>query len=114
MAVSTLPGGTTGPPRSMASPMSTTDASAPASATGPEVIADVVKRLPNGPGVYRMMDAKGTVLYVGKARNLKKRVANYTRISQTARIARAVQLTAAMEFVSTRTETEALLLEANL
>jgi excinuclease ABC subunit C len=82
--------------------------------TGPEVIADAVKRLPNGPGVYRMIDAKGTVLYVGKARSLKKRVANYTRISQTARIARAVQLTASMEFVSTRTEVEALLLEANL
>ena len=61
-----------------------------------------------------MIDAKGTVLYVGKARNLKKRVANYTRISQTARIARVIQSTAAMEFVSTRTETEALLLEANL
>ena len=73
-----------------------------------------MKRLPNGPGVYRMIDAKGTVLYVGKARSLKKRVANYTRISQTARIARAVHLTATMEFVSTRTETEALLLEANL
>src|SRR4051794_24814788 len=82
--------------------------------SGPDVIADAVKRLPNGPGVYRMIDAKGTVLYVGKARSLKKRVANYTRVSQTARIARAVQLTASMEFVSTRTETEALLLEANL
>ncbi len=82
--------------------------------TGPEVIAEAVKRLPNGPGVYRMIDAKGTVLYVGKARSLKKRVANYTRISQVARIARAIQQTAAMEFVSTRTETEALLLEANL
>src|SRR5262249_45492904 len=82
--------------------------------TGPEVIAEAVKKLPNAPGVYRMTAAKGTVLYVGKARSLKKRVANYTRISQTARIARAVQLTAAMEFVSTRTETEALLLEANL
>ncbi len=82
--------------------------------SGPEVIADIVTRLPNGPGVYRMIDAKGTVLYVGKARNLKKRVQNYTRASQPARIARAVQATASMEFVSTRTETEALLLEANL
>ncbi len=83
-------------------------------ARGVDVIADNVKRLPNGPGVYRMIDAKGTVLYVGKARNLKKRVANYTRVSQEARIARMIQATAAMEFVSTRTETEALLLEANL
>src|SRR5262245_23461769 len=82
--------------------------------SGPDVIAEAVKRLPNGPGVYRMIDAKGTVLYVGKARSLKKRVANYTRIAQTARIGRAIQLTTAMEFVSTRTETEALLLEANL
>src|SRR3972149_2237076 len=82
--------------------------------TGPEVIADIAKRLPNGPGVYSMVDAKGTVLYVGKARNLKKRVQNYPRVSQPGRIARVIQTTAAMEFVSTRTETEALLLEANL
>jgi excinuclease ABC subunit C len=94
--------------------MTTTSDNRPPAALGPDVIADATKRLPNGPGVYRMIDAKGTVLYVGKARNLKKRVANYTRISQTARVARAIQLTAAMEFVSTRTETEALLLEANL
>ena len=82
---------------------------------GPEVIADIVKRLPNGPGVYRMLDAKGTVLYVGKARNLKKRVSSYARpTGQSGRIHRVIQATAAMEFVSTRTETEALLLEANL
>ena len=84
-------------------------------ATGTEVIAGIVKRLPNGPGVYRMIDAKGTVLYVGKARSLKKRVQSYTRLAnQSGRIARAIQATASMEFVSTRTETEALLLEANL
>src|SRR5882724_8568308 len=83
--------------------------------SGPEVIAEAVKRLPNGPGVYRMIDAKGTVLYVGKARSLKKRVQSYTRLAnQSGRIARAIQATATMEFVSTRTETEALLLEANL
>jgi len=93
------------------------EAPPPASAPtvrGVDVIADVVRRLPGGPGVYRMIDGKGTVLYVGKARNLKKRVQNYTRVSQEARIARMIQSTAAMEFVSTRTETEALLLEANL
>jgi excinuclease ABC subunit C len=82
---------------------------------GAEVIADLVKRLPNGPGVYRMMDSKGTVLYVGKARSLRKRVQSYTRVAgQSGRIARVIEATAAMEFVSTRTETEALLLEANL
>ncbi|MEO8667424.1 MAG: excinuclease ABC subunit UvrC [Bauldia sp.] len=83
--------------------------------SGAEVIADLVKRLPNGPGVYRMIDAKGVVLYVGKARSLKKRVQSYTRIAgQSGRIARVIEATASMEFVSTRTETEALLLEANL
>src|SRR5690242_5080555 len=82
--------------------------------TGVAVIADIVKRLPNGPGVYRMIDAKGTVLYVGKARSLKRRVSNYTRPGQSGRLTRMIQATASMEFVSTRTETEALLLEANL
>ncbi len=82
---------------------------------GPEVIADAVKRLPNGPGVYRMIDARGAVLYVGKARSLKKRVQNYTRpVGLPLRIQRVIMATAAMEFVSTRSETEALLLEANL
>ncbi|NLH80789.1 MAG: excinuclease ABC subunit UvrC, partial [Phyllobacteriaceae bacterium] len=82
---------------------------------GAEVIADEVKRLPNAPGVYRMLDGDGAVLYVGKARNLKKRVVNYTRgQGLTARILRMVRETRAMEFVQTRTETEALLLEANL
>ena len=82
---------------------------------GREVIAGLIKRLPNGPGVYRMVDQKGTVLYVGKARNLKKRVQSYARRDgQSGRIARVIAATATMEFVSTRTETEALLLEANL
>jgi excinuclease ABC subunit C len=89
-------------------------ASAEKTPTGASVIADIVKRLPNGPGVYRMIDAKGTVLYVGKARSLKRRVANYTRPGQSGRLTRMIQATASMEFVSTRTETEALLLEANL
>jgi excinuclease ABC subunit C len=83
--------------------------------SGVSVIAGIVKRLPNGPGVYRMIDAKGAVLYVGKARSLKKRVQNYTRVAgQSNRLMRMVQQTASMEFVSTKTETEALLLEANL
>ena len=83
--------------------------------SGPEIIRDLVKRLPGKPGVYRMVDAKGDVIYVGKARNLKNRVANYTRIGgHTNRIAAMISLTATMEFVTTATEAEALLLEANL
>ncbi|MEJ1160738.1 excinuclease ABC subunit UvrC [Prosthecomicrobium sp. N25] len=82
---------------------------------GADIIADVVKRLPNAPGVYRMVDQKGDVLYVGKARNLKKRVGNYARgAGLSSRILRMIRETRAMEFVQTRTETEALLLEANL
>lgn len=82
---------------------------------GASVIADFVTRLPNAPGVYRMYDRSGNVLYVGKARNLKKRVTSYTRVGvQSNRIIRMIQQTATMEFVTTRTETEALLLEANL
>nr|WP_246637972.1 excinuclease ABC subunit UvrC [Nitratireductor kimnyeongensis] len=82
---------------------------------GIEVIQSAVKRLPNAPGVYRMMNADGDVLYVGKARSLKKRVTNYAQgRGHTNRIGRMVRETASMEFVVTRTETEALLLEANL
>ncbi|WP_321339045.1 excinuclease ABC subunit UvrC [Breoghania sp.] len=82
---------------------------------GVEVIAAFVRQLPNAPGVYRMIGADGDVLYVGKARSLKKRVTNYTRlIGLSNRIARMVQATVTMEFVTTRTEAEALLLEANL
>ncbi|MCV6599960.1 MAG: excinuclease ABC subunit UvrC [Cohaesibacter sp.] len=83
--------------------------------TGFGVIADFVRHLPNTPGVYRMLDAQDTVLYVGKARNLKRRVSNYARHgNQSNRILRMIHLTASMECVNTATETEALLLEANL
>ncbi|MGE0231144.1 MAG: excinuclease ABC subunit UvrC [Flavobacteriaceae bacterium] len=82
---------------------------------GAEHIASVVKRLPAGPGVYRMLDGAGEPLYVGKARSLKARVSNYTRpATLPLRIQRMIAETAAMEFVSTGTETEALLLEANM
>jgi len=82
---------------------------------GPEVVQSYVKTLPSSPGVYRMLDAAGDVIYVGKARSLKARVANYARLGgHTNRIARMIAATASMEFVTVRTEAEALLLEANL
>ena len=88
---------------------------APASVRrGAQVIREHWKTLPIGPGVYRMLGGDGEVLYVGKARSLKKRVASYTRAAgHVSRIARMIAATAAMVFVSTETETEALLLEAN-
>ena len=83
--------------------------------TGAQVIARYVKHLGAGPGVYRMMDKAGEVIYVGKARSLKNRVQNYTRLGgHTNRIAAMIRSTASMEFVNTGTEAEALLLEANL
>jgi len=83
--------------------------------TGAAVIARHAKTAPAGPGVYRMFDAEGQVLYVGKARHLKKRVQSYARgTGHTNRIARMIADTATMEFVTTATEIEALLLEANL
>jgi excinuclease ABC subunit C len=82
---------------------------------GPDVIARHAKTAPTGPGVYRMIDAAGEVLYIGKARGLKKRVLSYARSgNHTNRIATMIANTASMEFVTTATETEALLLEANL
>ncbi|MCV0397753.1 MAG: excinuclease ABC subunit UvrC [Rhizobiaceae bacterium] len=83
--------------------------------SGTEAIEIFVRRLPNSPGVYRMLNAAGDVLYVGKARSLKKRVSQYAQGRfHTQRIGRMVRETVSMEFVVTRTEIEALLLEANL
>jgi len=83
--------------------------------TGPELIAEKVRSLPNAPGVYRMLDKTGEVIYVGKARDLKKRVSAYTKgQGHTNRIARMILNTVDMAFVQTASETEALLLEANL
>jgi len=82
---------------------------------GTEVIRRFWTTLPHGPGVYRMLDANGDVLYVGKAKSLKNRVGSYARgQAHSNRIARMIAETASMEFVTTATETEALLLEANL
>jgi excinuclease ABC subunit C len=84
-------------------------------AAGRAAILRFAKVAPSAPGVYRMIDAQGDVLYVGKAKNIKKRVTAYARpTGHDTRIARMIAATATLEFVSTKTETEALLLEANL
>ncbi len=83
-------------------------------ARGAAVIKSFWRHAPLGPGVYRMIGADGEVLYVGKARSIKKRVQSYTTPErQTIRIARMIAQTVSMVFVTTETEAEALLLEAN-
>ncbi len=82
---------------------------------GVSVIEAALATMPLSPGVYRMLDAKGDALYVGKARSLRKRVAAYTQLGRLSeRLLRMVADTVAMEIVTTHTEAEALLLEANL
>lgn len=84
-------------------------------AQGVTVIEKFLATLPASPGVYRMINQRGDVLYVGKAKNLKKRVVAYTRPErQTLRIQRMIAETAAMEVITTHTEVEALLLESTL
>jgi excinuclease ABC subunit C len=95
--------------------MTTQDESTPElQPTGYACIQRYVKTLHSSPGVYRMLDADSRVLYVGKARNLKARVSNYTRPGHSGRIEKMIASTASMMFLTTRTETEALLLEQNL
>ncbi|MCP9223813.1 excinuclease ABC subunit UvrC [Erythrobacter sp. LQ02-29] len=82
---------------------------------GVTAIRETVKTLKPKPGVYRMLDARGDVLYVGKARSLKARVANYTQVpALSSRLQRMVSQTRRMEIVTTNSEAEALLLEAQL
>jgi excinuclease ABC subunit C len=85
-------------------------------AIGHAAIENAVRNAPTSPGVYRMLNAANDVLYVGKAKNVRKRLSSYARVSapQPARILRMIAATVAVEIVSTATETEALLLEANL
>jgi excinuclease ABC subunit C len=93
------------------------EASAPAVSLerGAELIRTHARSLPNFPGVYRMLDGNGDVLYVGKARDLKKRVATYAHVQKLSnRLRRMVAETRSLEVVSTHTEVEALLLESNL
>ena len=86
-----------------------------ADARGVAVIERALLTMPMSPGVYRMLDAKGDALYVGKARALKKRVYSYTQLGRMGeRLRRMVSETVSMEIVTTHTEAEALLLEANL
>src|SRR5437868_6353762 len=85
-------------------------------AVGHAAIERAVRSAPTSPGVYRMLNAAHDVLYVGKAKNVRNRLASYARVSavQPARILRMIAATMTVEIVSTTTETEALLLEANL
>src|SRR5262245_16226674 len=86
-----------------------------ASARGGASLPRYAKLAPSAPGVYRMLDAAGEVLYVGQAKNIKKRLMSYPRpTGHDTRIERVIASTASVEFVTTATETEALLLEANL
>jgi excinuclease ABC subunit C len=84
-------------------------------AAGRDVIAQAVKTLPAGPGVYRMINRRGEALYVGKARSLRKRVASYAQLGKLPhRLLRMVAETTKLEVIATHTEAEALLLESNL
>lgn len=84
-------------------------------ALGRAAIEHAVRHAPTSPGVYRMLNAANDVLYVGKAKNVKKRLSSYARpTGQVMRIARMIAATVVVEIISTATETEALLLEANL
>src|SRR5258708_21658315 len=85
-------------------------------AVGHAAIENAVRHAPTSPGVYRMLNAASDVLYVGKAKNVRKRLSSYARVSavQPARILRMIAATVTIEIISTSTETEALLLEANL
>jgi len=85
-------------------------------AIGHAAIENAVRLAPTSPGVYRMLNAANDVLYVGKAKNVRKRLTSYARVNapQPARILRMIAATVTVEIISTTTETEALLLEANL
>lgn len=83
--------------------------------TGIDTLKNAIRTLPETPGVYRMLNAKGDVLYVGKAKNLKRRVTNYIQINRlTKRHVRMVSETRHLEVITTETEIKALLLESNL
>ncbi len=96
-------------------PLDLSDGASQSLAAGRAAIERYLKNAPTAPGVYRMVDAAGEVLYVGKAKSIKKRITSYARpAGHDTRIMRMIAATQHIEFVTTRTETEALLLEANL
>ena len=96
-------------------PPSDTSEHQPSGLKGLALVQDEVKRLPDAPGVYRMIGTEAEVLYVGKARSLKKRVGHYAQGRfHSQRIGHMVALTHSMEFITTETEAQALLLESNL
>jgi excinuclease ABC subunit C len=98
-----------------AEPLDLSEGSSQSLAAGRSAIERYAKHAPTAPGVYRMVDAEGEVLYVGKAKSIKKRIISYARpAGHDTRIMRMIAATHHIEFVTTRTETEALLLEANL
>ncbi|MEM9989004.1 MAG: excinuclease ABC subunit UvrC, partial [Pseudomonadota bacterium] len=102
-------------PEPVDTPSQKNDAAPQKALQGTALIADYVKQLPTRPGVYRMFSGDGEVLYVGKAKNLKARVSSYSSLNgHSNRIVRMISETTVMEFVVTETETESLLLEANL
>ena len=101
--------------QSLPEPEAAVESAASSLLAGRAVIERYAKLAPSSPGVYRMIDANGDVLYVGKAKNIRKRILAYARpTGYDTRIERMIAATALLEFVSTATETEALLLEANL
>ncbi|HIJ38512.1 MAG TPA: GIY-YIG nuclease family protein, partial [Rhodospirillaceae bacterium] len=84
-------------------------------AAGAAILQEALRTLPASPGVYRMVNKAGDVLYVGKAKSLRKRVAAYTRLERLPlRLQRMVSETVGLEVITTHTEVEALLLESNL
>ena len=98
-----------------AEPLELSEGPSQSMAAGRSAIERYAKLAPTAPGVYRMVDVDGEVLYVGKAKSIRKRIINYTRpAGLDTRIMRIIAATHHIEFVTTRTETEALLLEANL
>ena len=98
-----------------AEPLELSEGPSQSMAAGRSAIERYAKLAPTAPGVYRMVDVDGEVLYVGKAKSIRKRIINYTRpAGLDTRIMRMIAATHHIEFVTTRTETEALLLEANL